>query len=245
MIVGLAVVVRVNAADYRIVKLDNEVKRIENRASKGATNQAQRLERIKREASRLIEKRLNSLNRLLERVNNYSKLTQDEKSSLASSIQVNIDGLNALKEKINADTDVETAKADAKTIITNYYIYRMFEPKIRLLLATDRLQDLSANLSNTSVSLQNLINTLKSEGKDTASLQVLLDDINSQLSTINTTLSNDEAKLNSLTVSSDFTTILNQVRQDLRLVKTNFAKIRSDIAQMRSVLNELTKSSSP
>lgn len=244
IVFGLAVVVKVNA-EIKIYKTPNLINRLENKATRSAVNQSQRLERIKIEAGRLIENRITSLNKLLQRVTNDSRLSADEKSSLLSSIQSTIDGLNTLKTKIDADTDVITAKADAKTIITNYYIYRMFVPKIRLLLAVNNLQALSIKLSTTSASVQNLINTLKNEDKDTSVLQNLLDDVNLQLSAINTTLANDKTKLETLNTTLDFQTVFVQVRKDLAGVRSNFAKIRNDIAQMRTNFRGIRKSTNP
>jgi len=153
---------------------------------------------------------------------------------LSSDIQADINGLTALKAKIDADTDVNTAKADAKTIITNYYIYRIFVPKTRLLITISNMQTLSVNIGQLTPEIQNLINTLKSAGKDVLSLQALLDDINSQLQTINTSLSNDKSKVMAVNVSTqDPKTVFTQVRQGLANVREDFAKIRHDIGQMR------------
>lgn len=244
IIFGLAVVVKVNAATNGY-KINNLINRAENKASISAANQSQRLEKIKTQANKLISNRIGSLNTLLQRVNNDQRLSADEKSSLSSQIQTTIDGLNTLKAKIDADTDADTAKADAKTIITNYYIYRMFVPKIRLLLAVNNLQALSAKLYETSTSIQDLINTLKNEGKETSVLQGLLDDVNSQLAKINTNLANDKTKLETLNTTSDFQTILVQVRKDLAGVRNDFAKIRNDIAQMRINFRGIRKSTNP
>lgn len=244
IVFGLAVVIKVNA-QLGTGRVQNETNRLENRATISVANQTQRLEKIKTQADKLISNRIASLNTLLQRVNNDQRLSPDEKSSLSSQIGSTIDGLNTLKTKIDADTDIITAKADAKTIITDYYIYKLFEPKIRLLLVVNNLQALSLKLSGTSASLQNLINTFKNEGKDISVLQGLLDDVNLQLSTINTTLANDKTKLETLNTTSDFQTVFVQVKKDLAGVRSNFAKIRNDIAQMRTNFRGIRKSTNP
>lgn len=244
IVLGLAVVGKVNA-ETKIERTPNLINRSENKATRSAADQSQRLEKIKTQADKLISNRIASLNSLLQRVTNDTRLSADEKSYLSSQIQSTIDNLNALKAQIDADTDVDTAKADAKTIITNYYIYRIFVPKIRLLLAVNNLQALSLKLSSTSASIQNLINTLKNEGKDTSVLQNLLDDVSLQLSVINTTLTNDKTKLETLNTTSDFQAVLVQVRKDLAEVRSNFAKIRNDIAQMRTNFRGIRKSTTP
>ncbi len=219
-------------------KVKNEINRLENRASKSATNQSLRLSKIKERGDKLITNRINQLNRLLNRISNDKRLSAQEKTSLSSDIQADINGLTTLKAKIDADTDVDTAKADAKQIITNYYIYKIFVPKIRLLITIDNLQTLSTNMGQFTPEIQNLINTLKTQGKDVSNLQALLDDINSQLQTINTSLSSDKSKVEAVSISTQYyASIFIQVRQDLASVRADFAKIRKDIGQMRANLS--------
>ena len=249
IILGLTVVIQVNAETGK-ERLNTTIKKAESKienkpTTRTAENQSQRLERIKKQAGRLIDNRIENLNKLLTRVDNDSRLSDIDKTALKSSIQSTIDGLSTLRAKIDTDTDIETAKTDAKTIITSYYIYRMFEPKIRLTLAVNNLQALSAKLSITSTTLQGLINNLKEEGKNTTSIQILLDDVNSQLSTINTVLASDKTKLDALNTGSDFTATLTSVRNDLQTVKNNFQKIRNDISQIRTGFREIRKSSNP
>jgi len=225
-------------------RLKNEINRLENRASKSAINQSLRLSKIKERGDKLITNRVNELNRLLNRISNDKRLTNEEKTSLSADIQADINGLTTLKAKIDADTDVDTAKADAKQIITNYYIYKIFVPKMRLLITIANMQALSANIGQLTPQIQNLVNTLKSAGKDVTNLQSLLDDINNQLQMINASLSTDKSKIDGVTISTqDSTSIFAQVRQDLANVRRDFAKIRKDFGQMRIDFNASFKSS--
>lgn len=230
-----------NATNKMETHMQNQEIRMENQASKSANKSASELQNIISRADTLIVNRLDSLNTLLNRVQNDTRLTADEKSSLTTEIQQDVSGLTALKAKIDADTDVTTARADTKTIITSYYIYAVFEPKVRLLVTLNNLQTTTGYIQALVPQLQNLINTLKAQGKDTSQLQPLLDDISSQLQTINTTLASDITTVQNISTTtkrnpSDFS----KVRQDIsEIVRSGFAKIKSDFEKMRPLFKQL------
>ncbi len=220
-------------------KLLNATNKIEEHkqemSSKSADKSANQLDNIKSRADALIMNRLDSLNELLNRVQNDSRLTTPEKSSLTQNIQQSVSGLTTLKAKIDADTNVTTARADAKTIITGYYVYAVFEPKIRLLVTLNNLQTTAGYVQALVPQLQNVINNVKSQGKDTTQLQQSLDDVSTQLKTINTTLISDITAVQNISTttkrnSQDFS----KVQQDIaQIVRSGFAKIRADFASMR------------
>ena len=221
------------SAQFGIGRLKNEVNRFENNASRAANNQEKRLANIKNRADRMIANRIGQLNRLSARIGSDSSLSADEKSSLFSNIQTDINGLTSLKAKIDADTNIQTAKTDAREIITGYFIYKLFIPKIRLLIIIDNMQALASDLQGFTPQIQNLINTLNSSGKNVSQAQLSLNDINSQLQTINNSLAGDKTLLENLTTSGDPTTSFVKIRQNLATVRADFAKIRHDIGQLR------------
>ncbi len=246
LFIGLTTV-SVSAQNLGGQKVLNTINRLEQRASNAANLQQNQLQNIIKRADTLITNRINSLNRLSGRLQNDKRLSDSTKSSLSAEIQADISGLNSLKTKIDADTDVATARIDTKQIITNYYIYAKFEPKIRLLIVLGNLQTVSTNVQALVPQLQNLINNFKSQGKEVTQLQSLLDDVSTQLQTINTTLTNDTTKIQNVSISTqDAKATFVQVRQDIaQIVRTDFAKIRADFAQMRSTFRQLLGSVSP
>jgi len=230
-----------NATNKIETHVQNQEMHTVNQASRSANKSASELQNIISRADTLIVNRLDSLNTLLNRIQNDTRLTADEKSSLKTEIQQNVSGLTALKAKIDADTDVATARTDAKSIITSYYVYAVFEPKVQLLVTLNNLQTTTGYIQALVPQLQNLINTLKAQGKDTSQLQPLLDDISSQLQTINTTLANDITTVQNISTTtkrnpSDFS----KVRQDIsQIVRSDLAKIRSDFEKMRPLFKQL------
>lgn len=181
-----------------------------------------------------IEKRINLLNRVLQRIQNDQHLSSDEKSNVSTDIQNDINGLTSLKAKIDADTDTATVRSDAKQIVTNFKIYEIAVPKARLLITIDNLQPVVNKISEFTPKIQDLINTLKSQGKDVTNLQSLLNDVNTRLSNLDAQLSSDKSTVMNVTTSTtDPKSVFTQVRQDLASVRQSLAQIRHDFGQMR------------
>lgn len=226
-----------NVAD--IMKLIKE-------ASNSATRNQDRAASIIKGADMMITNRTRTLNNLNSRIESDERLTQDQKSSLSQDIQTAISGLNTLKVTIDADTDPAQARADTKKIVTDFRVYEILEPKLRLLVTLNNLQATVSNLQTLIPQIQSIISTLNSQGKDTSALTTLLTDISNQLVTINTTITNDIAILNSVSVTSaNFKDTFSQVRTDItNIIKTNFGRIRSDFGQMRTSFKDLITGSS-
>jgi len=212
-----------------------------NQASQTAERKQDELQKIIHQADSMITMRLNSLNNMNSRIQNDKRLSSSQKNSLLSDIQTDISGLNALKTKTDADTNVTTVRNDEKQIITNYYIYARFEPKIRILITLNNLQSITANLQAIVPQIQNLVSTFQSQGKDVSQIQSFLNDLSSQLQTITTTLSNDVTTVQNISVATtNPQATFNQVRQDIaKIVQTGFGKVRSDFAQIRALFRQL------
>lgn len=213
-----------------------------NNSSKAAVREQEQIIRLKQQGDKMIDKRITSLNALITRINNDKNLTSDEKTTLSSDVQNAINGLTALKTKIAGDTTVADLKTDIKQIIINYKVYEILEPKMRILMIIDNLQDISNRLGLLSPKLQTFINDLKAQNKNVSDLQILLDDINSSLSVINTKLSADKTAIMNVTISTaNAKDTFVSVRKDLAQVRALFAKIRHDIALMREDLKGVLK----
>jgi hypothetical protein len=103
------------------------------RAARGANAVAN----AKSAADKQIAARVDSLNKLLTRVQAMVHLTADEKSSISVTVSGNISSLNALQSKIDADATT-TLKADIQSITKGERIYLLVEPQIAILAAADR-----------------------------------------------------------------------------------------------------------
>lgn len=213
-----------------------------NNASKTAVREQEQIIKLKQQGDKMATQRIASLNRLLTRINNDKRLTSDEKTALSLDIQNAINGLTALKAKIDQDTTIADVKVDIKQISANYKVYAVLEPKIRILVIIDNLQDISNRLSLLAPKLQVFINDLKGQNKNVSDLQILLNDINSNLSIINTKLSADKTAIMNISVNTvNAKDAFVSVRKDLAQIRALFAKIRHNIALMRENLGGVLK----
>ncbi len=229
-----------NLGGQRVI---NQVNHAQNQASRTAARQSTQLQNIINHSDLLIANRISTLNALLNKVQTDAKLSASEKSSLSSQIQLEISGITALKSKIDTDTDVATARIDERLIITDYYVYAIFDPKIRLLIILNNLQTVTSNVQALVPQLQNLINTFKAQGKDVTQLQNLLNDVSTQLQTISATLTSDVTTIENVSVTTQgASTIFAKTRQDIaQIVRADFARIRSDFAQMIPLFTQIIR----
>lgn len=218
--------------------LINNVNNFEKREEATVKNQQQKqqnnLDQVKRRVDKEIARRIDRLNKLLQRIQNDQKLTSDEKSNLSADIQSDITGLTNLKSKVDSDTDMATLRSDAKQVVTKFRVFEIAVPKTRLLIIIDNLQSVVTRISGFTPKIQDLINNLKSQGKDVTQLQSSLDDINGKLTALNDKLSSDKSIVLGVTLStSDPKSIFTQVRKDLADVRHTLGEIRHDFGQMR------------
>ncbi len=120
--------------------------------------------RLKKKADREIDRRTEALKQLVERITKAKKLSDSQKSSLTSQVEAEISSLAALKVKIEADTDVDTLRADVKSIVASYRVYALFMPMMNIIAAADKIMETADNLDA-------LANKVAEKTKDTSVVQ--------------------------------------------------------------------------
>ena len=146
-----------------------------------STADSTRADRAKDKAAQEIDRRVASLNSLLERVSAMNKVTDQLKANLKTNVQTEIDGFTQLKAKINADTDLSTLKTDVQSITQSYRIYMLVIPQGRITAAGDRMATIINMMASVGTKLQARINTAKGQGADTAALEASLKDLGDKL----------------------------------------------------------------
>lgn len=200
------------------------------------------LTRLQTRANDMITQRLDSLQKLQTRIQDDKQLANTDKTSLLDNVATTASSLTQLKTKIDADTDLTTAREDAKSIVTSYKIYVYFEPKIRLLTIIGNLQTATNTISSLAARVQTLLTTLQGQDKNVTEAQTALTDVTKQLAAINTLLTTDKTFLQNVSVTSaDPQSVFTQVRQNLATVRADIAKIRADFAAIRGNFQELFK----
>lgn len=105
---------------------------------RASTTEAQMEKGIER-GGNMINQRIDSLNKLLNRIQAMKHISDADKTSLSASIQAEITALNDLKTKISTGTSTMSIKADINSITKSYRIYALVEPQAQIIAAADRV----------------------------------------------------------------------------------------------------------
>lgn len=210
------------------------------------------LSRVKARGARLIEERVRSLTSNASAITSSRDLTVEQKAALNTVITTNITGLTLLKTSIASSTEASSTKALIDSVYTNFRIYGIVIPEIRLEKRIYDLQNHVATLSDTFNKVQNKINEYKGKGKDVTVWQKNLDDAKILVATDAAKLTVLMTQARTLTPASYGTTskmIIDSVNQGIKSVAKDFNTIEKTLKKPKTLNNAtttpVTASSSP
>jgi hypothetical protein len=192
--------------------------------------QAKRMANLVQRADNEINRRLDALNNLINKVSLLKRVSDGQKSAFTSEIQSNITELTELKTKIDADTDLTVLIQDVQSIVDNYRIFALYIPKIHLLVGAEIASDMADSLGSLTIKLQNKITTDKDAGKNVTNLQTLLTDMLSKIADA----SNQAASITDLVIQlvpsgyPDNRTSLTSARDMLTTARSDIQAARQD-----------------
>lgn len=214
-------------------------------ASSSATVAA-RLQSIITKADSDIAARITALNDLNTRVEGLKNVSATEKASVSSDVQTNITGLTALQAKIDADTDVTTAKTDAATIFGTFRIYALVIPQGWILASSDRVDTITGLMTTMGANIQTRITADQSAGKDVSALTAALADMTAKTTDANTQSASAQAGVSALvpdqgnkTVAASNHTALLAARADIKIATSDLQAARKDITTLLAGLKSL------
>ena len=161
-------------------------------------SQQQHLQNIISKGNQEITRRLATLSTLSTKITDATKLTTSDQTTLANEVSTTTSGLTTLKTQLDGETTLEGAIADATSVVTEYRVYALVAPKITLIKVADDQQTVETRLSSLSEQLQTRIGADQEAGKDVATLQSDLTDMNKQLTASQQISSSIETKVISL-----------------------------------------------
>jgi hypothetical protein len=207
--------------------------------------QTARMTNLVQRADNEIDRRLVALNNLTAKISTLKRISDGQKSAFNSEIQTNITSLTNLKAKIDADTDLPTLKQDVQSIVDNYRIFALYMPKIHLLAGADIASDMAGSLGSLAIKLQNKITTDQQAGKDVATLQTLLTEMQTKVSDA----SNQAANITDLVIQlvpSGYpgnSTNLSSARDMLKTARADIQAASQDAQQIITGLKAFQKTS--
>lgn len=94
-----------------------------------------------------ITRRIKTLNKLDALINASIKISASDKTTLTTEVNNEISGLTADKTSLDAATTLTAAHTAAQAIFTEYRVYLLVVPQVKLIRAADRQQQIEASLT--------------------------------------------------------------------------------------------------
>lgn len=199
--------------------------------------------RVKYIGDNLIKERINALTSNMKVVAGDKSLTTEQKTALTTILTTNINGLTTLRATLASSTDATTTKALVSSIFSNFRIYGIVIPQVRIEKRIYDLQNHSTKLSDIFLSIQKKINDAKVKGNDVTVWQKSLDDAKVLVANDMNTLTNLFTKVALLKPADYGTTskaVIESANKDLRLVLEDFNTIKKN-AHRPSGMNSSSK----
>lgn len=214
---------------------------------KGRIDQT-KIDLVKKKATLEIEVRIKVLNALKNRINNNKHLAAADKTSLIADIDTNISGLNTLKAKIEADTDIEVLRTDRQSIYTNFRIFAVVIPRTRGQIAAYEMEFAASRIDQVLVKIQTRIDQAKAAGKDVTGLNNLMTDAKNKLADAKAKYQDAINQFKQATASNypdGAKGFLEAGRNDLKTGKESLKAVREDISKMVSTLKGFNSAIKP
>lgn len=201
------------------------------------------IERLQQKAGKEITRRIDSLNKNINKISEMKKLTENQKSSLINDIQSEISSLTELNKKIQSETDLETLLTDVKSIISSHRTYLLFLPKTQIIITANRFLNTADKLNELAAKLQTRINEAKSKGEDTSSMQTTLVDMQGQITDAKTQANNAINSVFTLqpTDYPDNKPDLQKAREMLQTAHKDLINARQDAQKIIVAVRKLNK----
>lgn len=129
---------------------------------------------IKARGAALIKQRVSALTNLLSQLNGLKTLSADQKTGFSTSINAQVSALNTLGGTISSSTDASSTKSLVKSIYTDFRIFSVFIPQIKLERRIDDLQNHTTKLTAAFAKIQTNINAYAAKGHDVTAWQTNL-----------------------------------------------------------------------
>ncbi len=205
------------------------------------------LARIKMRGQQLIKERINSLNTNKTVIESSKTLTTEQKATLTALIASNVTGLSTLSAQIASSTDATSTKALVSSVFTNFRIYGVVIPQVRLEKRIFDLQNHTTKLSDTFLKVQAKIDEYKGKGKDTTVWQKSLDDAKVMVALDMNTLAGLSTKVMALKPADYGTSskmIIDSVNVDIKSVAKDFNTISKNLHRPK-VLKDRNSTTTP
>jgi hypothetical protein len=198
------------------------------------------LARLKAKGSQLIKERINALSSNGKAIDG-SKLSVEQKAAINGVITTNKNGLTTLGASIASSTDATSTKVLIDKIYSDFRIYAIVIPQIRLEKRINELQNHIPKLNDTFAKIQAKIDAQKAKGKDVTVWQKSLDDAKALVVTDTTKLAGLYTQVSALKPADYGTSskaTIDAVNTGIKSVAKDFSSIAKTARAPRVLMNE-------
>ncbi len=214
----------------------------------GGTNDAH-LSTVITKGDQKIDARLTDLQKLNTRVQDMKNESATGKAAITTSVQTNSTGLTTLKAKLDADTDLSTARTDDTAITQTYRIYALVIPQGFLLASADRITTISGLMNALIGKLQTRISAAQTAGKNVTAATAAIADMQLKLTAANTEAGAIVSSVSSLTpdqgnitTSASNKAALIAARAHVKTATADLTAARKDVSIILSTLKSVDAS---
>ncbi len=117
-------------------------------------------------AEKEIDRRIAALGKLGARVDGMVRVSDSLKQAIKANNEAQVKILTDLKVKIAADEDIDTLKADIKSITQSYRVFALVIPQGHITAAADRIANITVIMQNIGTKLQARVEAAGAAGTD-------------------------------------------------------------------------------
>lgn len=142
-------------------------------------------ERVKTTADKMLDQRIESLNKLKDRLSEMKNLSDTDQAALNTLINNVINELSNVRTNIEMATSTESAKEARESITKKYRVYALLMPQLNIIASADRMTTMVSMMNVVSAKIESRL----SNASTTSSLSTLdLNNANKALIEIKTKL---------------------------------------------------------
>lgn len=185
----------------------------------------------------LIEKRLNSIVRAKERIQNMERISEEDKAAILANLDAAYNGLSALDGQVGNLSDLEDLKTLIQSVFEDYRVYMVELPRDRGLQAASWASYVIGQRTPVVMEkVEKAIARYKADGYDTTEIEVLYADLQAKVTEIEGYI--EAAKQDFQGMDPNDVTA---AQQYLESGKENLADVKQAIIEAKIIVAEIVK----
>jgi hypothetical protein len=202
-------------------------------------------EKLQELGAKMIDKRIAAITKYDGFLNQTKHISQPVLDTVQGELSRVSGELGSLKTKIQSETDIETLKTLVRSIVTDYYVYRVFLPQSAGIVSVDRMRAYEAKLIELNSKISAKADQLEEQGMDVSEIRNLISTADGYLTTGKGYISTAESKFTSMSISDPegAKTLKLDGRSALLDARKSFSEARGNMRQAVQKIKKLLKPS--